>query len=121
MVSIALVFWNPLLAVSIGMLVSMLFKGVYLTVFCARNILCKNPRRLLRDFFGSVMVLAIMACGGIWLANYLLIENYLVWALHGVVAVVAMGFVAVLIGCVQYPGVLKFILSGLFKHRNTEK
>lgn len=120
-VSVVLVSWNPLLGVGIGLLVSMLFKGIYLISFCAKSILYMNPWRLLGNFFGAILILSLMACGGIWVANYLVIENYIVWALYGLVAVIAMGVVAIIVGCVQYPGMLKSTVVGFFMQRNNKK
>lgn len=116
-VSVALVFWNPLVGIGIGLLASMLFKGIYLIAFSARHILCVSQWRLLRDFFGTVAVLCVMGYGGIWVSNYLSIEHYFSWALHGIGAVAVAGVVAAMVGCVLYPGMLKSTLSGLLVHR----
>ena len=111
-VSIGLVFWNPLMGVGIGLLAAMLFKGVYQIVFSARNVLHIPIWRPLRDFLVTTMVLSAMAWVGIRISGYLVIENYLVWALHGVGFVAVMGAVAILIGNIQYPGTIKNTLSG---------
>ena len=116
-VSIVLVFWNPLLGVGIGLLVAMLFKGVYLIIFSAKHILRTHLWRLLRDFFGTTTMLVVMAFGGIWISEYLAIENYISWALHGVGFVGIMGAVAILVGNVQHPGAIKSVVSGFFAHR----
>ena len=116
-VSVALVFWNPLVGIGIGLLASILFKGIYLIVFSAKHILCMSPWRLLRDFFGTVLVLGLMAYGGIWVSNYLPIDHYFSWALHGIGAVAVAGVVAALAGCVLYPGMLKSTVSGLLARR----
>ena len=116
-VSVVLVFWNPLLGVGIGLLVAMLFKGVYLIVFSAKHILRTHLWSLLRDFFGTTMMLVFMAFGGIWISEYLAIENYISWALHGVGFVGIMGAVAIMVGNVQHPGEIKNAVSGFFAHR----
>ncbi len=119
-VTVALIFWNPLMGVGIGLLAAMLFKGVYLIVFSAKSILQMHPWKLLRDFFGTTMVLGFMAWGGIWISGYLSIENYISWALHGVAVVALMGTVAIIVGNVQYPGSMKTAVSGFLargKHR----
>lgn len=119
-VSVALVFWNPLIGVSVATLVAMLFKGVYLIVFSAKSVLHVKPGRLLRDFFGTTIVLVLIAWGGIWISNYLPIENYISWALHGVGTVVVTGVMAIFVGGVQYPGTIKSIASRLFAHRKNK-
>lgn len=111
-VSIGLVFWNPLLGVGIGLLTAMLFKAVYLSVFSAKHILCISSWRLLRNLFATTVILSVMAWGGIRISEYLVIENYISWVLHGVGIVALMGAAAVLIGNAQYPGMLKSTASG---------
>ena len=120
-VSIALIFWNPLIGVGIGLLAAMLFKGVYLIVFSAKHILHLPAWKLLRDFIGTTMVLVFMAWVGVWMSKYLSIENYFAWALHGVVIVAVMGAVAVLVGYLQYPSTIKGIASGLLGRRRNQK
>lgn len=113
-VTIALIFWNPLLGVGIGLLAAMLFKGLYLIAFSAEQILRIPLWQPMRDFFGTTAVLALMAWGGIWISSYLAIENYISWALHGVGIVAIMGAVAILVGNLQYPGSIKSVVSGFF-------
>ena len=120
-VSFALIFWDPLMGVGIGLLAAMLFKGIYLITFSAKCILHIRPWRLLRDFFGTTIVLVLMACGGIWVSNYLPIGNYISWALHGVVIVVIMGAAAILVGNVQYPGSIKTAVSGFLARGRKRK
>lgn len=116
LVSIALVFWEPLMGVGIGLLAAMLFKGVYLIIFSAKCILHIHPWKLLRDFFGTSTVLIIVACVGIWGSNYLAIESYISWALHGVGIVALMGAAAILVENVQYPGLIRSAASSIFAH-----
>lgn len=117
-ISVVLVFWNPLLGVGIGLLASMLFKGIYLIIFSAKYILRMNPWRLLRDFFGTVMVLSLIAYGGIRVSNYLPIDHYFSWALHGIGAVAVMGVLAMAVVCMLYPRMLKNTASDLLTRRS---
>lgn len=120
-VSVALVFWNPLLGVGIGLLAAMLFKGIYLIAFSAKHILCVSAWKPLRNFCGIAMVLCLVAWGGIRISGYLAIENYFSWALHGVGIVVIMGAAAILIGNVQYPGAMKSVASGFLSRAKKRK
>lgn len=120
-VSIALIFWNPLLGVGIGLLTAMLFKSVYLIVFSAKRILRVSAWKLLRGFIGTTMALLFMAYGGILISKYLLIENYISWAFHGVAIVVVMGAVAALVGNIQYPGLIKSVVSSAWNHKKKRK
>lgn len=116
-VTIALVFWEPLMGVGIGLLAAMVFKGIYLIAFSAKQILRVNPWSLLRDFFGTTFAMVLMACGGIWISDYLLIGNYFAWALHGAGIVVVMGMAAVLVGEWQAPGTVKGVIAGFTARR----
>ena len=120
-VSVGLVFWNPLLGVGIGLLAAMLFKGIYLIAFSAKHILRVSPWKLLRDFLGTTLALLAMAWGGIWISGYLAIESYLSWALHGVGIVVILGAAAIGIGHFQCPGLLKSAVSGFLSRGRNRK
>ena len=120
-VSVGLVFWEPLMGVGIGLLAAMVFKGIYLVVFSAKSILCVNPWSLLRDFFAVTTVLSLMAIGGIWISQYLSIDQYFTWALYGVGAVLIMGAAAICVGNVQYPGAVKGMVDSLLKRKRKKK
>ncbi len=120
-VSIGLVFRNPLLGVGIGLLAAMLFKGVYQIVFSARHVLHIPLWRPLRDFLVTTLVLILMAWAGIRISDYLAIENYISWALHGVAFVVVMGAAALLVGNLQYPGSIKNLASGFLARGKKRK
>lgn len=120
-VSIGLIFWNPLLGVGIGLLAAMLFKGVYLIAFSARQVLYISVWRPLRDFFMTTLALILMACGGIWISGSLAIDNYISWALHGFGIVAVMGVAALLVGNVQYPGLVKRAVAGFLNPRGKRK
>lgn len=120
-VSVALVFWDPLMGVAIGLLVSMLFKGVYLIIFSGKQILNCKPWKMLRDFWGTTMVLALVAYVGIRISGCLAIENYISWAVHGVGIVAVMCMVAILVVNALYPGNVKRAVSGFLAHRRKRK
>jgi len=110
-VSVALVFWDPLLGVGIGLLASMLFKGVYLIIFSGKQILNCKLWKILCDFLGTIMVLVLLAYVGIWISGCLAIENYISWAVHGVGFVILMGVVAMSVVTLLYPGAIKSAIS----------
>ena len=120
-ISIVLIYWNPLLGVGVGLLASMLFKSIYLIAFSAKRILHISAWSLLREFIETTMVLILMACGGIWIYKYLSIENYFSWALHGAGFVVVMGVVAILFGNIRYPGAVKNIMYSILRRRKGKK
>ena len=110
-VSVALVFWNPLLGVAIGALASMLFKSVYLIVFSSRHILNIRPWKMLWDFALITVILVLICCCGTHLASHFAIYNYGTWILYGFVTVAVMGVVAILIGFLLYPAAIKRLLK----------
>lgn len=116
-VSVVLVFWNPLVGVAAGALASMLFKSVYLIVFSGREILGIRPWKLLRDFGLIVVSLTVIALGGMWAVSYLAIESYTSWALHGFGTVVITGAAAMLVAGLLYPKTMKSMVSGFFGNR----
>jgi O-antigen/teichoic acid export membrane protein len=121
MVSVALVFWNPLLGVGIGLLASMLFKGVYLIMFSSKKILHITPWKMMRDFCGTTMVLVLVAYVGIHMTACLPIDNYISWVVHGVGIVAVMCMVAILVVNALYPGNVKRAVSSFLAHRRKRK
>ena len=114
-VSVVLVFWNPLIGVAAGALVAMVFKGVYLIWFSGRQVLHVKPWMLLREFILSLAVLAGLALLGMKIAPWLAIGNYAVWILYGFGVVFVMGAVAVLVGFILHPAAMKRIFTGFRK------
>lgn len=114
-VSVVLVFWDPLLGIALGALAAMLFKSVYLIIFSGKQVLYTKPWKLLRDFVLSLTVLAAVALLGMSIAPYLVIRNYAVWILYGFGVVVIMGAVAIAVGCLLYPATMKRLISGFLR------
>lgn len=125
-VSVVLVFWNPLLGVAIGAFASMLFKSVYLIFFAGRQVLYVRPWKMLWDFVFTTAVLALIAWGGNYLVSYFAIYNYVTWILYGFATVAVMGLLAIVLGFLLYPGAMKRLLKGrrsrsaVFTEQNTE-
>lgn len=115
LVSVALVFWNPLMGVALGALASMLFKSVYLIVFSGRQVLQTKLWKMLRDFALTLAVLTAVALVGMKIAPSLAIENYTVWAMYGFGVVAVMGAAALAVGFLLYPAATKRLASGLLK------
>ncbi len=111
-VSLALVFWNPLLGVAIGTLCSAVFKSIYYIVFSGKCILRLPVRRLLRDWMLTTVLLTALAAVGV-LAYTVVIPHYVGWVLCGVVTVLVTGGMALLFGRLLYPDVSKGLLTSL--------
>lgn len=110
-VSLVLVFWNPLVGIAIGTLASMLFKSFYLMWFSAKNILHTKRSKMIIEFLCAVTVLACVAVLGVWLMEYVPIYNYLTWILCGFATVLVTGIVALLLTSGLYPDELKAVMQ----------
>ena len=110
-VSVVLVFWNPLVGVAGGALAAMLFKSVYLIVFSGKQILRTSPWKMLRNFAVSVAVLVAAALIGMWVADRLAVENYFSWVLHGFAVVIFTGGAAVIVNWLLYPKTMEGLVS----------
>lgn len=101
--SIALVFWDPLVGIAIGTLISAVFKSIYYMVFASRNILKINPLRVLFGLLSTCGVLLIISICGVFLADVLPIYDYWYWLAAGVLTVAVIGPVGLSVGCAFYP------------------
>lgn len=88
--SLGLIFWDPLLGVAVATLVATFFKGIFYMVYAAKNIMCMPVHQLLGRFVAWVCIL----CGVIFLGRQLLvgaqIGNYIQWICYGAVIFVAL-------------------------------
>lgn len=101
-VSMCLVFWNPLVGIAIGTLASMIFKGIYLMIFSGANILRVKWGRMLVETAASVAVLIAIALLGMRIMAWQTVTNYFTWILWGFASVIATGCIALLLGWVLY-------------------
>ena len=99
------------------LLVSMLFKGIYLIIFSSKQILHINFCKMLLDFLGTTMVLVLIAYVGFRMTACLYIDNYISWVVHGVGIVAVMFMVAILVVNATYPGYVKSAVSSFLTHR----
>lgn len=103
--SLILVFRNPLVGIAIGTLASAVFKCVYYAVFSGKHILAINTTTLLRDIFIAIVALTSMTLIGMVVAAYVPLYNYWRWIVCGFVMVPLMGVVAAVVGATLYPDV----------------
>lgn len=81
--SVGLIFWNPLVGVALATLLATLFRAIYYIHYAANHFLQKSFFRLLSEYFGTALLLALIIAAGQWVINGLFIENFLQWALSG--------------------------------------
>ena len=103
LVSMALVFWNPLVGIAIGTLASMLFKSFYLMFFSAKHILEMRCGRMVMEFAVALGVLLAAAVVGVTLFPTVVAHTYLAWIGGAVMVTLVMGTVGVLLGYLMYP------------------
>ncbi len=114
-ISLILVFWNPLVGIALGTFISALFKGVYYIVFSAKHILKQSVVPMLSKFFGVVLSLVLISVGGMIIVQHIAISNFLIWAVCGVVCVVIVGAISLIVGQLLYPGKIKDVVSVVLK------
>ncbi|MBE6757952.1 MAG: hypothetical protein E7552_05325 [Ruminococcaceae bacterium] len=114
-VSIALVFWNPLLGVALGTLCSAVFKCVYYLIFSCKHILKMPVRRGARDMLVVVGVMVPLVIGGGLFMEQIATPHYGIWAFWSVVVALVTGAVGVLIGHLLYPEATKVVCGALLK------
>ena len=112
-VSMVLVFWNPLVGIAIGTLVAMIFKSVYLMSFSAKHILYAKRWNMFWEYLLSSLVLVGIATIGIWLIGYSPVHDYLDWIVCGFVVVIVTGTMAMLVVRLLYPKALKSTIENL--------
>jgi len=110
-VSLALIFWNPLVGVAVGTLMSAIYKGLYYMVFSAKKILQVKMKSLLIRFFVTMAGFSIISFIGISIANQAPLYNYWRWVVGGFVTVFVVGFISVLLSMGLYPDIAKKYLG----------
>lgn len=106
---------NPLLGVAIGTLVSSVFKNLYYIFFSGKYILKGKTGVMIRDFLLSVLLLTAISVGGMIAEKQITIQNYLIWALYGVVAVILVGMIGVAFGAILYPDKIKGLKKAIIR------
>jgi peptidoglycan biosynthesis protein MviN/MurJ (putative lipid II flippase) len=81
--SVGLIFWNPLVGVALATLLATLFRAIYYIHYAANHFLQKSFFQLISEYFGTALLLALIIAAGQWVINGLFIENFLQWALSG--------------------------------------
>ena len=102
-VSLALVWWNPLVGVALGTLAATLFKSVYYMVFSARQVLQVPVYRLFLQFAAATLTLLLMSAAGVWIIHYVDVASYGMWILMGLGGVAITGAVGLSLGVFLYP------------------
>ena len=106
-VSCVLVFWNPLIGVAVGTLVSSIFKSIYYIIYSGKNILKIGVFRMLFEFVLTILVLTAVSVVGMIVIDKMLIDSYIQWILCGIVTVIIMGAIGIILGALMYPDQFK--------------
>lgn len=83
--SCLLIGWDPLLGVAVGTLAATILRGVYYSVYAARNLLDISVGKVLAVLFASICVMIVVIFAGGIAIQQLAIENYISWVLCGAV------------------------------------
>ena len=103
-VSLALVFWNPLLGVAIGSVMAALFKCVFYLTFSGKRILRVGRFRMILNTGIVSMVLCLVSLVGMKIVTYFELSNYFWWTVAGIVTFGLVVGIGALTGLVLYPG-----------------
>lgn len=114
-ISIALVFWNPLIGVAVGTIVSSIFKSVYYIIYSGKNILKISVLRMLVEYLITVCTLTAISIFGMIIIDNLLIEDYFQWTACGFVMIVITGVIGLSLGAILYPEQFKSTVNMLVK------
>jgi len=111
--SMILIWWNPLLGVAIGTLAATLFKAIYYICYTAKHFVSCSAAKLLGKFFAAIMLIALMGAAGMLLMQMVEMGNFLIWALWGVGVFLATCLVALIFCRVIYPDEIGTVLQKL--------
>lgn len=116
--SLLLVFADPLTGVAAATLISVLFKSIYYMIYAAKNILFCKASRLIANFTVSTLLLACVTVCGMMLVEQIEITDYFTWVLVCVPIVLGLAMTAVLMGGCMYPRGMKELVGRFLRpHR----
>lgn len=113
--SMILIWWEPLLGVAIGTLIATIFKGIYYICYSEKHILHRKAAGRLVQYFATILVIAGFGAGGMYLLQKVNISGYMTWMLYGVGVFAAALAVAVIFCRLAYPKECGEVLRKLTK------
>jgi len=113
--SLVLVFWNPLIGVAMGTLLSALFKSVYYIIYSSRHVLKVKVSSVLWRFIVAIGVLIAVGIIGMMIVSTITIYKYVTWIAVGFCTVAVVGVVAIIVCAVLYPNSVKRISTFVLK------
>ena len=111
--SVALVFWDPLVGIAIGTLLSVLFKSAYYMYFSAKYILKTNPIKIFAEVILTGALLVLISVCGVMLADVLPVYDYWYWIACGIATVIVTAPIGAIVGGLLYPEVAKKYLASI--------
>lgn len=114
-VSIILVFWNPLVGVALGSLISVLYKSIFYMNYTAKKILYTSFKHMVFRLFGTVILLTGCSSVGMLLINHVKITNYFQWAIVSSMLVIVLAIITVIACAIMYPKHLKELLHWILR------
>jgi len=116
-VSLALVFWNPLVGIAIGTLAAVLFKSIFYIVFSGKKVLCISvPRMIANAIVVSGILMAVSAIGMAVIQNFAL-NSYLLWIVAGFCTFTVVAVIALLSGLLLYPSIFQNMKNRFLKRQ----
>lgn len=116
--SLILVWWNPLIGVALATLIATVFKGVFYMVYAAKNILYIRLRELGKNFLLTSGLILLFAVLGIAVIGESAINNYGQWLLWGCGVFCIVCLVTTLVYLIVYPKEQRNVLQAILrKHK----
>lgn len=119
-VSLSLIWWNPLLGVAIGTLAAEIFKNLFYLIYGCKKILHMSATKELLRFGVSILVLVGLCAVGILTEQYV-IHTFGSWALWSVLCVICCAAIAIGVYTALFPKTMKALAQKYLRRRPVEK
>ena len=119
-VSLSLIWWNPLLGVAIGTLAAEIFKNLFYLIYGCKKILHMSATKELLRFGVSILVLVGLCAAGILTEQYV-IHTFGSWALWSVFCVICCAAIAIGVYTALFPKTMKALAQKYLRRRPVEK
>lgn len=116
-VSLSLMWWNPLLGVAIGTLAAEVFKTVFYMVYGCKNILHMSTGAEMSRFALNVILLVGACVAGLWITNAVEIPDFAAWILVSIVCAAVCAAVAVGVYFLLFPKNMRLLTRQILKRK----
>jgi len=116
-VSLSLMWWNPLLGVAIGTLAAEVFKTVFYMIYGCKHILHMSVGKELGRFAVNVLLLITACLVGLWVTENVAIPDFAAWILYSILCVAVCAVIAVVIYFLLLPKNMRLLTKEILKRK----